>query len=211
MKHQQYQRMSDTELDRVARLQAEGYTISAIARNLGRAKSSISELIAVNKDKRSGQFRAALAVRRRAERKRRQRRPVKLATNEELLTEVYIGMVYLRRSPEQVAERLKKEYPRDMSKHISAETIYEYVYVRARGTLRDDLIASLRRPQRHRGQRRRRAVLQGRLPNLLSIDERPAGVLTRRIPGTGRVISSWAKTTGQRSFRSWSGSFAILF
>ena len=28
-----------------------------------------------------------------------------------------------------------------MSKHISSETIYEYVYVRARGTLRDDLIA----------------------------------------------------------------------
>lgn len=175
--------MSETELDRVARLQAEGHTVSAIARDLGRAKSSISELIAVNKDQRSGQFRAALAVRRRAERKRRQRRPVKLATNQKLLTEVYIGMVYLRWSPEQVAERLKKEYPRDMSKHISAETIYEYVYVRARGTLRDDLIASLRRPQRHRGQRRRRAVLQGKLPNLLSIDERPEGVLTRRIPG----------------------------
>jgi len=175
--------MSDTELDHVARLQAQGYTISAIARDLGRAKSSISELIAVNKDKRSGQFRAALAVRRRTERKLRQRRPVKLATNEELLTEVYVGMVYLRRSPEQIANRLKKEYPRDMRKHISAETIYEYVYVRARGTLRNDLIASLRRPQRHRGQRRRRAVLQGKLPNLLSIDERPEGVLTRRIPG----------------------------
>jgi transposase, IS30 family len=67
--------------------------------------------------------------------------------------------------------------------HISSETIYEYIYVRARGTLREDLIAALRKPQRHRGQRRRKASLQGSLPNLLSIDERPAGVLTRRIPG----------------------------
>jgi IS30 family transposase len=67
--------------------------------------------------------------------------------------------------------------------HIAPETIYEYIYVRARGTLREDLIAALRKPQRHRGQRRRRAVLQGTLPNLTSIDERPAGVLTRRIPG----------------------------
>jgi IS30 family transposase len=92
-------------------------------------------------------------------------------------------MVYLRRSPEQIANRLKKEYPRDTSMHISSETIYEYIYVRAQGTLREDLIASLRKPQRHRGQHRRRTVLQGTLPNITSIDERPPGVLSRRIPG----------------------------
>jgi len=183
MEQRKYTRISEAELDQVALLQAQGVCVSDIARTLGRAKSSISELITLNKDKRSGEFRAALAARRRAERKQRQRRTVKLNTNEALLMDIYIGMVYLRRSPEQIAHRLKKEYPRDMSKHISAETIYEYVYVRARGTLKDDLIASLRKPQRHRGQRRRRAVLQGRLPNLLSIDERPEGVLTRRIPG----------------------------
>lgn len=183
MEQRKYTRISEAELDQVALLQAQGVCVSDIARTLGRAKSSISELITLNKDKRSGEFRAALSARRRAERKQRQRRTVKLNTNEALLMDIYIGMVYLRRSPEQIAHRLKKEYPRDMSKHISAETIYEYVYVRARGTLKDDLIASLRKPQRHRGQRRRRAVLQGRLPNLLSIDERPEGVLTRRIPG----------------------------
>jgi IS30 family transposase len=143
MEQRKYTRISEAELDQVALLRAQGVRVSDIARTLGRAKSSISELITIN----------------------------------------YIGLVYLHRSPEQIANRLKKEYPRDMSKHISAETIYEYVYVRARGSLRDDLIAALRKPQRHRGQRRRRAVLQGRLPNLLSIDERPEGVLTRRIPG----------------------------
>jgi transposase, IS30 family len=183
MGQQKYKRITEAELDQIALLRAQGVRVSNIAHTLGRAKSSISELITLNKDKRSGEFRAALAARRRAERKQRQRRTVKLNTNEALLMDIYIGMVYLRRSPEQIAHRLKKEYPRDMSKHISAETIYEYVYVRARGTLKDDLVASLRKPQRHRGQRRRRAVLQGRLPNILSIDERPEGVLTRRIPG----------------------------
>lgn len=178
-----YTRISDTELDHVAQLQAQGYGVSAIARELGRAKSSISELIKQNKDKRDGQFRAVLASRRRAERKERQRRPIRLEIDDWLRIEVYIRMVFLHHSPAQVAGRLKKEYPRDMSKHITAETIYEYVYVRATGILKDDLIASLRRPQRHRGQRRRRAVLQGKLPNILSIDERPEGVLTRRIPG----------------------------
>jgi IS30 family transposase len=183
MEQQKYKRITEAELDQIALLRAQGVRVSDIARALGRSKSSISELIRLNKDKRSGEFRAALAARRRTERKQRQRRKVKLDTNEALLMDVYIGMVYLRRSPEQIAHRLKKEYPRDMSKHISAETIYEYVYVRARGTLKDDLVASLRKPQRHRGQRQRRAVLQGRLPNILSIDERPEGVLTRRIPG----------------------------
>lgn len=178
-----YTRINDDELDTVARLQANGLSISAIARELGRAKSSISELIAINCDKRSGEFKATLAQRRRAERRLSQRRPVRLDTDQWLQTEVYLRMVILRHSPAQVAGRLKKEYPHDVSKHISAETIYEYVYVRATGSLRDDLIASLRRPQRHRGQRKRRAVLQGKLTNIASIDERPAGVLTRRIPG----------------------------
>jgi transposase, IS30 family len=178
-----YSRIDEAELDLVAELQSRGYRVTAIARELGRAKSSISELIALNKDKRDGVFRAALAARRRAEQKLQQRKRVKLVVNERLLLEIYIGMVYLRRSPEQIANRLKKEYPRNTTMHIASETIYEYIYVRARGTLRKDLIASLRKPQRHRGQRRRRAVLQGTLPNLTSIDERPVGVLTRRIPG----------------------------
>jgi IS30 family transposase len=184
MKQQKsYSRISEAELDRVAELQSHGCGVTKIANELGRAKSSISVLIASNKDKRDGIFRANLAARRRAERKLRQRKRVKLEVNERLLLEIYIGMVYLRRSPEQIAHRLRKEYPRDTIMHIASETIYEYIYVRARGILREDLIASLRKPQRHRGQRRRRAVLQGTLPNMTSIDERPAGVLSRRIPG----------------------------
>lgn len=184
MKQQKtYVRMSDAELDRVAQLQASGYGVSQIARDLKRSKSSVSELISLNKDKRDGVFRANLAVRRRLKRKQKQRKKVRLDANERLLLELYIGTVCLRRSPEQIANRLKKEYPRDTSMHISSEAMYEYIYLRARGTLREDLIASLRKPQRHRGQHRRRMVLQGTLPNITSIDERPAGVLTRRIPG----------------------------
>jgi len=185
MKKQQYTytRMSDAELDRVAELRTQGVSVSDIARDLNRAKSSISELLTSSSDARDGTFRAALAVRRRAERKKRQRKHVKLEWNEDLLLEVYVRLVFLHHPPEQIASRLQKEYPRDTTMHITAETIYEYVFVRARGTFRADLIASLRHPQRHRGQRRRRATLQGTLPNILSIDERPEGVLTRRMPG----------------------------
>lgn len=179
-----YSRLSDEELDQVAELCAQGHSVSSIARVLGRAKSTISELIRTNSDRRGhSTFRAALALRRRAKHRERQRKKVKLDHHEDLLLEVYMRRVFLHHSPEQIARRLKQEYPRDTSMHLSVETIYEYVFVRARGTLRDDLIASLRHPQRHRGQRRRRATLQGKLPHILSIDERPLGVLTRRIPG----------------------------
>ena len=106
-----YVRMSDVELARVAELQAMGHGVSSIARELVRAKSSISELIAINKDRRDGVFRATLTQRRRAKRKLKQRKHVILETNERLRLELYIGMVYLRRSPQQIANRLKKEYP----------------------------------------------------------------------------------------------------
>jgi len=39
-------------------------------------------------------------------------------------------------SPEQIAGRLRRAYPDDMSKHLSAETIYTRLYVLPRGALR---------------------------------------------------------------------------
>lgn len=52
--------MTNAELDKVAELQAHGYGVSRITKDLGRSKSSISELISSNKDKRDGVFRANL-------------------------------------------------------------------------------------------------------------------------------------------------------
>lgn len=66
---------------------------------------------------------------------------------------------------------------------ISHETIYEHVFVHATGVLKKDIIAALRRPRKMRKKRGSSPSLQGTIPNALSIDERPKGVLTRRIPG----------------------------
>lgn len=185
MKLKKYTRLSDDELDRIAELQAQGVGVSEIARRLKRAKSSISECIKINSDKRGGgtTFRANLAVRKRAVRKLRQRKPIKLVTGEKLRLEVWLRICILHHSPEQIAHRLKKEYPRDITMHISAEAIYEYIFIHARGALKEDLMAGLRRPRKQRGTQAKTPSLQGKLPNLLSIDERPEGVLTRRIPG----------------------------
>jgi IS30 family transposase len=54
MEQRKYTRISEAELDQVALLRAQGVRVSDIARTLGRAKSSISELITINKDSING-------------------------------------------------------------------------------------------------------------------------------------------------------------
>jgi IS30 family transposase len=43
-------------------------------------------------------------------------------------------------SPEQIAERLKLDYPRDPSMRISYESIYKYIYFECKGKLQQTLI-----------------------------------------------------------------------
>ena len=154
-----------------------------IARELHRAPSTISREVRGKCHQRSGVYYANLAARKRAREKAKQKKPHLLDARPELLLSVYIGMVLFHWSPEQVAHRLVAEYPRDMSMRVSCETIYEYVLVHASGTLKQALLAALRRPRRGRKQRGSAPSLCGTLPNALSIDERPKGVLSRRIPG----------------------------
>jgi transposase, IS30 family len=178
-----YRRITDRERDCIAFLLGKGTALTDIAHKLKRSVSSISREVNGRCDQRSGLYFANLAERKRIKEKAKQRKPVKLEANPRLLLTVCVGMCVLRWSPEQISRRLKKEYPRDSSMHITPETIYEYVLVRARGDLRRYLQSYLRRPRRGRKQRSGGPSLKGTLPNLLSIDQRPKGVLSRRIPG----------------------------
>lgn len=70
-----------------------------------------------------------------------------------------------------------------MRKRVSPETIYATLYLLPRGTLRTELLSHLR--HRHR-RRRKRGLLhdrRGQIPNMVAIQERPAEVAERRIPG----------------------------
>jgi IS30 family transposase len=102
--------------------------------------------------------------------------------NSELLEQV---LIKLRRywSPDQIAKWLKNEY-NDSSMRVSAETIYTYIYILPRGELRKELIQCLRREKKYR-----RPITYHRkgqssdLSNMISIEERPAEVADRTIPG----------------------------
>jgi len=86
-------------------------------------------------------------------------------------------------SPEQIAGRLRVQFPDDPEMQVSPETIYQSLYVQSRGALRRDLAKclrtgrALRRPSRKVGQRK------NRIPNMINISERPPEVEDRAVPG----------------------------
>ena len=87
-------------------------------------------------------------------------------------------------SPEQIAHRLKVDFPDDGTMRISHEAIYQSLYVQGRGALKRELVACLRTG---RALRVPRARTWGRgkkfvTPEVL-ISERPQEVADRAVPG----------------------------
>jgi IS30 family transposase len=87
-------------------------------------------------------------------------------------------------SPEQIANRLRVDFPHDESMRISHEAIYQALYVQGRGALRRELTACLRTG---RALRVPRARTRGRgkkfvTPEIL-ISQRPAEAADRAVPG----------------------------
>ena len=87
-------------------------------------------------------------------------------------------------SPQQIAERLRFDYPDDLTMRISHEAIYQALYVQGRGALKRELTQCLRTG---RALRVPRARAQGRgksfvTPDVL-ISERPAEAADRAVPG----------------------------
>lgn len=94
-------------------------------------------------------------------------------------------------SPEQIAGRLKVDFPDDQSMRISHEAIYQALYVEARGALKRELVAGLRtgRALRVPRARSRRKAWAHVTPEVM-ISERPAEADDRAVPcqGIGRAI-----------------------
>jgi IS30 family transposase len=87
-------------------------------------------------------------------------------------------------SPEQIANRIKLDFPDDESMRISHEAIYQSLYIEGRGALKRDLVWCLRtgRALRAPRERSRRKTWAHVTPETL-ISERPAEVEDRAVPG----------------------------
>jgi len=87
-------------------------------------------------------------------------------------------------SPEQIAARLRVDFPDDESMRVSHEAIYQSLYVQGRGALRRELTACLRTGRALRAPRNRTSKgNRSFVTDELLISERPAEVEDRAVPG----------------------------
>lgn len=174
-----YTQLSFSERERLVALFAQGYRIRAAARVLGRSHSCIlHDLKRI--DGRRWNYSAIVAWEH-AHKVRHRKRMRKL--DHPPLWMLVQAKLRLRWSPEQIAQYLKQRYPHDMRMQVSHESIYTYIYVLPRGELRKELISFLRQGSRGRARRKRDTTVRSKIPNIVSIHERPKEVEGRTVPG----------------------------
>lgn len=173
--------LSLADREEISRGLASGDAMRAIAARVGCAPSSVSREI-----QRHGGRAAyrALAADRAAWAAARRPKPCRLARRPRLreLVEAKLGADW---SPQQIAAWLMSTYPDDPAWHVSHETIYRTLYVQARGALKHELTAHLRRRRsiRRSQQATTRGQGRGQLRDTISISERPPSADDRAVPG----------------------------
>ena len=157
-----------------------------IARMVGVAPSTISREITASTMSMRGRthYDARIANHLATERRARPK-PRRLDAHLELRREV-LNQLTLRFSPEQIAGALPQRFPEREDMRVSAETIYQALYVQGRGALRHELTVvkalrsgrTARVPRSKLPARSRRPWLEG-----ARLSERPPQVEDRAIPG----------------------------
>jgi IS30 family transposase len=188
-RHRALKVLALVEREIISRGIAADESTRAIARRLNRSASTISREIARHGGR--GAYRATQADRR-AWRKARRPKRCLLAINRRLC-EAVTSKLMLEWSPEQISGWLKLKYADDESMRVSHETIYRSLFIQARGVFKKQLIGHLRsgRKLRHSRKAGKNPELRGRIPDAVSIRERPAEVEDRAVPGhwEGDLIS----------------------
>ena len=169
------------EREEISRGVAAGDSARRIATRLGRSPSTITREL----DRHGGRsgYRAAEADRRAWERTRRPQR-CKLARNP-ILSDLVAAKLREDWSPAQIAGWLRLAFPADETMRVSHETIYLTLFIQARGALKRELLAHLRRSRSIRRPRTasRANRGQGKIVDAVSIRERPPEAADRAIPG----------------------------
>lgn len=161
MNNKPYTHLSFEERETLSLGLAQGQSLTQMATVLGRAPSTLSRERTRNAT-RPSPYRACTAHTQATNRRRQARRPRKLL-DPWLWRSVQTHLVR-GHSPEQIAGRLRREYPADMQKRLSAETIYVGLYVLPRGRLRRELLAALRQARQTRRPRLKEWIDVGRSP-----------------------------------------------
>ncbi|GAA1467445.1 IS30 family transposase [Nocardiopsis exhalans] len=169
------------ERERIADLHRAGWSLRAIGRDLGRPASTIKRELDHHRGQ-DGSY-GAYAAQRRAIAQRARPKPAKLACPGPLRDYVAQGLEE-QWSPEQISNRIVEDHPDDQDMRVSHETIYQALYVQARGGLKREVAAALRTGRIRRKPRRSSEHRQSRFVDpMVMISERPAEVEDRAVPG----------------------------
>ncbi|WP_156760168.1 IS30 family transposase [Microbacterium karelineae] len=172
--------LSLPEREKIADLTRLGWSLRAIGRDLGRSASTIKRELDART---TGGVYLPYGAHRDAAVKRARPKPAKLAQPGRL-REFVSDRLAQQWSPEQISGVLSRDHAGDESMQVSTETIYQAIYVQARGGLKRAVVDALRtgrtrrKPHRSPGHRTSRFV-----DPMIMISDRPADVEDRAVPG----------------------------
>jgi len=184
-----YRRLSLEEREFIWDGLQKGKTQAQIAQEINRSESTVCRELQRNLTAERGGYlpvRASGLAQARAANCHRKRR--KLSEGSSLFKLVY-SKLRRRWSPRQIAEWLRIRYKDKPEMQVSHETIYEYIYVQAKGAFKKELIGYLRQSKANRKPHKgRSAEKRGKISDMISIHQRPrrsgrpydAGPLGRR-------------------------------
>jgi IS30 family transposase len=206
MMRTKFTRLTHIERVEIYKLLALRKKISEIARTLNRNKSTISrEVKPFGKEKYhhyDGEEKAVYSLSdRRSGKTKMQQNPA--------LKEYVLDKLYKKWSPDQISVSLRNSYPENKLMQISHETIYMHIYLHAKKELKEMLTSELRQHRKYRGNVRRGSDKRTTITDAIRIDERPAEVDGREIPGhwegdliLGKERASAIGTLVERSTRA---------
>lgn len=181
VRHRSDRTLSLAEREEISRALMAGQSIRSVAVRLSRAPSTISREIRRN----GGQerYRASCADQCAWDRARRPK-PCKLVQHRTLARLVAAKLQH-QWAPDQIAGWLKRTYPGNEALQVSHETIYRSLFIQARGALKKELLAHLRRTRAMRRSRHHTQKTEGhaQITGAISIRERPADIEDRAVPG----------------------------
>lgn len=173
--------LSITDREKLCDLLRLGYPVTKIASELQVHRSTIYRELERNRDK-HGRYMPYHATRLAYARRARPKQS-KLVANKQLASVVQDKLSKFW-SPQQISAWLKTEFPECLDWHVCHETIYQAIYVQARGGLKRELESYLRQGRARRKPRRQGQARRSRFKvGMLNISERPAEAEDRAVPG----------------------------
>lgn len=172
--------LSIEEREQIFDLRNKGWGVRRIARHVNRSPGTISKELRRNSDD-FGLYTATGAHRKSV--LRRFRPKVRKVDANRQLRQVVWDMLRQRLSPEQIAGRLRKDYPEDQTMWVCAETIYQTLFFQAKGELKKGIAGALRQGRAVRRTQGTRANRPRFVDPMVMISQRPAAVEDRAVPG----------------------------